>query len=97
MPAKGPQLNQQDVLDQQVHAVLAHDHVMAEYSHAKLLWTRIDFRPRFKCQRILIDLFQKSGPKRVEHGKRTADHAPRQIFSLSLFACFACIAFLHLR
>jgi hypothetical protein len=33
---------------------------------------------QFKRQRIFVDLFQESRTKRVEHGKRAADHATRQ-------------------
>ncbi len=36
-------------------------------------------RTNCKCRRVLIDLFQQPGPRRIEHGERAADHLPRPI------------------
>ena len=72
----GLQLNQEHVIDQQVHKILAHQNVFVAHLGTVLLYGRYAGGTDFIRQCILIDLFQEPSPKRIEHSECAADHAP---------------------
>jgi hypothetical protein len=73
----GLQIDQNQDLDQQVHQILAgHDTVTCD-DGALLLRSREAHVARFVDRRIAMDLFQKSGPERIQHSERAADDDAR--------------------
>jgi hypothetical protein len=79
----GRQFDQEHVIDQQIHEVLANQDVVGVHLCAVLLHGRQADGTEFIIQRVLTDLLRNP--------------APNVLSSSLLSACFACIAFLHLR
>jgi hypothetical protein len=84
------------VFDRQIDKILGDRHVTICDSGPMLLREGESRRAQFKCQLILVDLLQKSGPGRIQHGECAANVGPDIAFSRSLFAYSASIC-LHLR
>ena len=93
----GLQLDQRHVVDQQVHEVLTYQDVFLARLGVVLLHSREAGGTDFICRRVLIDLSQEPVLSELRTVNAQPITRPDNSFSSLLFACSACIVFLHLR